>query len=179
MLKDVGGGVGSSSASVVTPLPPAPPPQLISDDFSPLVTAQCDRGIMTVTIVTQQPFYGVAHAREMRKGPCVVAGDGGYNTTLKFSLLAQPDDELYCGVQRYKGERSISLAVRMHKSLELSEDRFFYLTCHTGYKNVKGGTYRVNLRLVDSQGQRSNRLVHGMPYTLRAELSPKDSKLPR
>lgn len=65
----------------------------------------------------------------------------------------------------------------MHKSLELSEDRFFYLTCHSGYKNVKGGTYRVNLKLVDNAGQKTNRLIHGEPYTLRAELTPKDSKM--
>lgn len=70
----------------------------------------------------------------------------------------------------------MSLAVRMHKSLELSEDRFFYLTCQSGYKNVRGGTYRVNLKLIDQNGQRATRLIHGMPYKLRAELSPKDSE---
>src|SRR5699024_238496 len=123
------------------------------------------------------PFWGVAHSRDHRKAPCMVNGTGSTNTTLKISLLAQPGDELYCGVQRFKGERSISLAVRPHKSLELSEDRFFYLTCHTGYKNVAGGTYRVNLRLVDESGQRATRLIHGNSYVLRAELSPKDSKL--
>lgn len=130
---------------------------------------------MAVTIITQQPFYGVAHTRDQRKGACLVNGTGSTNTTLKISLLAQPGDEIFCGVQRFKGERSVSLAVRPHKSLELSEDRFFYLTCHTGYKNVAGGTYRVNLRLIDEKGTRVNRLVHGNPYTLRAELSPKDS----
>jgi hypothetical protein len=37
-----------------------------------------------------------------------------------------------------KGERSISLAVRAHKSLELSEDKFYFLTCEqSGYKNVR------------------------------------------
>ena len=151
---------------------------------------------MYITIVTQQPFYGVAHTRDLRKPPCLINGTGLTNTTLKISLLAQPSDELFCGVQRFKGleyferlfnlflyifsnkkgERSVSLAVRPHKSLELSEDRFFYLTCHTGYKNVKGGTYRVNLKLVDDKGTRVNRLIHGNPYSLRAELSPKDSK---
>lgn len=171
---------------VVTSGPAPPPPQapapisslsgnIISDEFSPLVTAQCDRGIMYVTIVTQKPFFGVAHSRDFRKSPCLVNGTGSTNTTLKISLLAQPGDEIYCGVQRFKGERSLSLAVRPHRSLELSEDRFFYLTCHTGYKNVKGGTFRVNLKLIDEFGNKVNRLIHGSPYSLRAELSPKDS----
>lgn len=159
--------------------PPAPLPQsspnIITDDFSPLVSAHCDRGIMHVTIITQQPFWGVAHSRDHRKAPCLINGTGSTNTTLKISLLAQSGDELYCGVQRFKGERSLSLAVRPHKSLELSEDRFFYLTCHTGYKNVAGGTYRVALKLLDEAGNRVNRLVHGSPYRLRAELSPRDS----
>lgn len=175
-----------TSSSLTPPLLPTPPTpyslspsssSIISDEFSPLVTAQCDRGVMTITVVTQQPFHGIVHSRDIRKGPCLINGTGGTNTTLKISLLAQPGDELYCGVQRYKGERSISLAVRPHRSLELSEDRFFYLTCHTGYKNVKGGTYRVSLKLIDSHGTRVNRLVHGSPYTLRAELFPKDSTL--
>lgn len=70
----------------------------------------------------------------------------------------------------------MSLAVRMHRSLELSEDRFFYLTCQSGYQNIRGGTYRVNLKLVDAKtDQRSVRLIHGEPYKLRAELVPKDS----
>lgn len=57
---------------------------------------------MYIQIVTQQPFYGVAHTRDYRKSQCMIIGDGSYNTTLKISLLAQPDDELYCGIQRFK-----------------------------------------------------------------------------
>ncbi|KAH7636420.1 zona pellucida-like domain containing protein 1 [Dermatophagoides farinae] len=167
---------GQRLLKVAQPLPPAPPPQIITDEFSPLVTARCDRGVMYIQIVSQQPFYGVAHTRDYRKSPCMVIGDGSFNTTLKISLLAQTDDELYCGVQRFKGERSVGLAVRMHKSLELSEDRFFYLTCQNGYQNIRGGTYRVNLKLIDANTeQRAVRLIHGQPYKLRAELSPKDS----
>ena len=79
-------------------------------------------------------------------------------------------------IQIEQGERSVGLAVRMHKSLELSEDRFFYLTCQNGYQNIRGGTYRVNLKLIDANTeQRAVRLIHGQPYKLRAELSPKDS----
>nr|XP_027196716.1 uncharacterized protein LOC113791176 isoform X3 [Dermatophagoides pteronyssinus] len=187
---------GQRLLKIAQPLPPAPPPQIITDEFSPLITARCDRGIMYIQIVTQQPFYGVAHTRDYRKSQCMIIGDGSYNTTLKISLLAQPDDELYCGIQRFKvniffliklikllsfshfnqGERSVGLAVRMHKSLELSEDRFFYLTCQNGYQNIRGGTYRVNLKLIDTNTeQRAVRLIHGQSYKLRAELSPKDS----
>ncbi|KPL97516.1 Zona pellucida-like domain containing protein 1, partial [Sarcoptes scabiei] len=163
-------------SKIVHPLPPAPPPQIISDEFSPLVTARCDRGLMYITITTQQPFFGIAHTKDFRKAPCMVMGDGSYNSTLKISLLAQPEDELYCGVQRFKGERSVSLAVRAHRSLELSEDRYFYLTCQSGYQNVRGGTYRVNLKLFDAKNdQKASRLIHGEPYILRAELQPKDS----
>lgn len=79
-------------------------PQIITDEFSPMVTARCDRGLMYITITSQQPFYGIAHTRDFRKSPCMVMGNGTYNVTLKVSLLAQPNDELYCGVQRFKVE---------------------------------------------------------------------------
>lgn len=80
-------------------------------------------------------------------------------------------------ILEFQGERSVSLAVRAHRSLELSEDRYFYLTCQSGYQNVRGGTYRVNLKLFDAKNdQKASRLIHGEPYILRAELQPKDSE---
>ncbi|XP_054152876.1 uncharacterized protein LOC128951654 [Oppia nitens] len=148
----------------------------LGDDFSPSVTARCDRGLMYINVVTQQPFWGVVHTHEHRQHPCLVDGQGSLNTTLKVSLLANENDEIYCGVQKYKGERAVYLNVRPHKSLELSDDKNYILTCgQSAYKNVRGGTYKVTLKLTDTNGQRSGRVIHGNSYILRAQLTPYDS----
>ena len=73
----------------------------VSDDFSPSVTAKCDRGVMYIYVVTLQPFNGVVHTRSHRKPPCLTYGNGGFNTTLKVSLLANERDELFCGIHKY------------------------------------------------------------------------------
>jgi hypothetical protein len=75
---------------------------VINEDFSPSVTAKCDRGIMYINVVTLQPFYGVVHTRDHRRSPCLVDGNGSFNTTLKISLLADENDEIYCGIHKYK-----------------------------------------------------------------------------
>ncbi|CAG2117404.1 unnamed protein product, partial [Medioppia subpectinata] len=143
-----------------------------SDDFSPAVTARCERGVMYINVVTLQPFYGVVHTHGYRKGPCLIDGNGGFNTTLKVSLLADENDEIYCGINKgVKGERSVSLAIRPHKNLELTDDKNYYLTC----EQSGGGTYKVILKLLDMSGQRAGRILHGNTYILRAQLTPYDS----
>lgn len=72
------------------------------DDFSPSVTARCDRGVMYINVATNEPFYGVVHTKDYRKSPCIVNGNGSVNTTLKVSLLATEQDEIYCGVHKYR-----------------------------------------------------------------------------
>ncbi|CAG2109007.1 unnamed protein product, partial [Medioppia subpectinata] len=67
--------------------------------------------------------------------------------TLKVSLLADENDEIYCGINKgVKGERSVS-----------------------------GGTYKVTLKLLDMSGQRAGRILHGNTYILRAQFTPYDS----
>ncbi|XP_054154993.1 uncharacterized protein LOC128953531 [Oppia nitens] len=130
---------------------------------------------MYIYVVTLQPFNGVVHTRGHRKHPCLVQGSGGFNTTIKVSLLANEGDELYCGYNKFNGDRSVSVAVRPHKSLELSDDKYYFMTCQQlGYKSVRGGTYSVTLRVTDLSGQRVTRAVHGSPYILRAQLHPFD-----
>ena len=56
---------------------------------------------MYITVITLQPFNGVIHTRGHRKSPCLVYGNGGFNITLKVSLLASEQDELFCGIHKY------------------------------------------------------------------------------
>ncbi|VVD02815.1 unnamed protein product [Leptidea sinapis] len=40
-------------------------------DFTPIVTATCKSGVMSIRINFSQPFNGVAHAREHRTSSCM------------------------------------------------------------------------------------------------------------
>ncbi|KAH8032185.1 hypothetical protein HPB51_023820 [Rhipicephalus microplus] len=79
-------------------------------EFSPTVTANCDKGFMTISVLTEEPFNGILHTRdtsdprgivkELRRSPCIAYGTGGRNTSLRISLFPTQDDALYCGVRR-------------------------------------------------------------------------------
>ncbi len=73
------------------------------------MTAKCDRGVMYISVVTLQPFYGVVHTRDHRRQPCLQYGNGGFNTSLKVSLLADENDEIYCGVDKVKVRLKINI----------------------------------------------------------------------
>ncbi|KYQ56239.1 hypothetical protein ALC60_04853 [Trachymyrmex zeteki] len=71
-------------------------------------------------------------------------------------------------------ERSIPIAVRIHKTLELADDKFYVITCgKAGFKNAKNETSLVSLRLLD-EGVRVQEAIYGHNYTLRAEISRPD-----
>ncbi|KAG0426798.1 hypothetical protein HPB47_026120, partial [Ixodes persulcatus] len=83
--------------------------QEVEPEFSPTVTANCDKGFMVISVLTEQPFDGILHTRdtsdprgpkELRRDPCITYGSGGKNTSLRISLFPGPDDPLYCGVRR-------------------------------------------------------------------------------
>ncbi|XP_075524665.1 uncharacterized protein LOC142557014 [Dermacentor variabilis] len=149
-------------------------------EFSPTVSANCDKGFMTISVLTEEPFNGILHTRdtsdprgivkELRRSPCIAYGTGGLNTSLRISLFPGPDDALYCGVRKKQGteERSVAISIRVHKALELSDDKSYVITCgKNNFRNARNELYRVSLGFLDEQ-KRVHELVMGHHYTLRA-----------
>lgn len=149
-------------------------------EFSPTVSANCDKGFMTISVLTEEPFNGILHTRdtsdprgivkELRRSPCIAYGTGGRNTSLRISLFPAQDDPLYCGVRRKAGteERSVAISIRVHKALELSDDKSYVITCgKNNFRNARNELYRVSLGFLDEQ-KKVHELVMGHHYTLRA-----------
>ncbi|VVD02813.1 unnamed protein product [Leptidea sinapis] len=146
-------------------------------DFTPIVTATCKSGVMSIRINFSQPFNGVAHAREHRTSSCMAYGNGTDSLNFDISLNAAKGSPDYCGVfwNNRTDERSLPLAVRVHRTLELADDKFYVITCgKAGFRNAKNETSLVSLRLINSEGRKVLNAAYGMPYTLRAEMSKPD-----
>jgi hypothetical protein len=155
--------------------------QLLDTEFQPTVTAMCKPGFMNIRVNFNQSFVGAIHARghnkDYRRPPCMVAGNGSNHITLSVDLFAMPDSPDYCGivVNNRTDERSLSIAVRIHKTLELADDKFYVITCgNTKYRNARNETSLVSLRLLDGT-RRVQEAFFGQSYKLRAEISPVDS----
>ncbi|XP_043285999.1 uncharacterized protein [Venturia canescens] len=151
--------------------------QLLDTEFQPTVTATCKSGYMMIRVNLNQSFVGVVHAREFRKPECMVPGNGSNHATLGINLLAPPDAPDYCGVHVNNNteERSVPIVVRIHKTLELADDKSYVITCgKAGFKNAKNETSLVSLRLLDAAGHRVQAATYGQNYTLRAEVSRPD-----
>lgn len=149
---------------------------LLEQDFAPIVTASCKAGYMTIKVTTNQSFYGAVQARESRAPPCLAIGDGGKVTTLSINLLASSGAPDYCGVvvKNKTEERSVPIAVRVHRTLELADDKNYVITCgKAGFKNSNNQTSLVSLKLQDGS-KRVNEVVYGRSYTLRADISRPD-----
>ncbi|XP_074101237.1 uncharacterized protein LOC141528861 [Cotesia typhae] len=150
--------------------------QLLDTEFQPTVTATCKDGYMTIRLNLNDSFVGALHARDYRTSQCMVAGNGTKQATLGINLLAVHGAPDYCGViiNNSTEERSLPIAVRIHKTLELADDKFYVITCgKAGFKNAKNETSLVSLRLLDS-GRRVQEAIYGHNYTLRAEISRPD-----
>lgn len=150
--------------------------QLLDTEFQPTVTATCKGGYMTIRVNLNQSFVGAVHARDHRTPQCMVSGNGTTHATLGINLFASQDSPEYCGVlvNNHTEERSIPIAVRIHKTLELADDKFYVITCgKAGFKNAKNETSLVSLRLLDG-GARVQEAIYGHNYTLRAEISRPD-----
>lgn len=66
------------------------------------------------------------------------------------------------------------IAVRIHRTLELADDKFYVITCgKAGFRNARNETSLVSLRLLDGT-RRISQAVYSRPYTLRAEISRPD-----
>ena len=66
--------------------------------FSPIVTATCRTGIMTIKVETLENFLGVVHSRDYRKPECSGYGENSKVTLLRINMHAQKDDKDYCGI---------------------------------------------------------------------------------
>lgn len=149
---------------------------LDSAEFTPTVTATCKAGRMTIRVHTNGSFYGAVHARDFRTANCIALGNGSTLTTLDINLVASNGAPDYCGVlvNNKSEERSVPVAVRVHRTLELHDDKFYVITCgKAGFRNSRNETSHVSLKLVD-KGRRVSEVVYSHPYTLRADVTRPD-----
>ncbi|KAL5283140.1 hypothetical protein ACFFRR_005829 [Megaselia abdita] len=142
---------------------------LSNDDFSPFVTASCKGGFMNIKVKFSSPYYGAVHVRDFRKSDCMKIGKGEENIHLNVNIFSKEADSDYCGVFISKNlERSIQLAVRVHKNLELAEDKFFIITCG------KTGNFKdENAKLVfyeKSSVIPLKETLYGHQYEIKAEM---------
>ena len=70
----------------------------ITAAFSPIVTATCRAGIMTVKVESLNKFFGVVQSRDYRKPQCSGYGENARITLLRINMLAQTTDDDFCGI---------------------------------------------------------------------------------
>lgn len=107
------------------------------DGYNIFVTNTCERESMKVNIKTSRPFYGVIHTKNQRSKPiCTVEGNGETDYNLEISHILNSQDPNYCGVIRARRDSpedkdllSVVVAVRVHRSIVRSDDKFFLLNC--------------------------------------------------
>ncbi|XP_017786546.1 PREDICTED: uncharacterized protein LOC108569484 [Nicrophorus vespilloides] len=148
----------------------------VDTEFVPQVSATCKAGHMSIRVGFNSSFYGAVHARDFRTPACMTHGDGGKMVNLDINLLAVRATPDFCGlhINNKTEERSVSIAVRIHRTLELADDKLYVITCgKAGFKNARNETSLVSLRLLDA-GKRITQAVYSRPYTLRAEISRSD-----
>lgn len=148
-----------------------------TSEFSPVVNATCKAGTMSIKISFNQPFNGIAHAREYRTPACKALGNGSEFLSFDVSLSAPQGSPDYCGVfwNNRTDERSLPLAVRVHRTLELADDKIYIITCgKAGFRNSRNETTLVSLRLLNEQGRKVLNAGLGLPYTLKAEMTKPD-----
>lgn len=146
-------------------------------DFTPVVNATCKSNVMSIRVTFNQPFNGIIHAREFRTPSCMIQGNGTETLNFDINLMATQGSPDYCGVfwNNRTDERSLPLAVRVHRTLELADDKFYVITCgKAGFRNSRNETSLVSLRMLNPQGVKVLNAAFGLPYTLRAELSKSD-----
>ncbi|BES99884.1 Zona pellucida-like domain [Nesidiocoris tenuis] len=151
---------------------------LVEQDFSPIVTATCKAGYMTIKVQTNSSFIGALHAKDFRTPSCLTYGNGSSQATLVVNLFAPVQSPEYCGVlvSNKTDERSLPIAVRIHKTLELADDKFYVITCgKAGFKNAKNETSLVSLKIMDmDKKRRLQEVFYSHPYVIRADISRPD-----
>ncbi|XP_050313699.1 uncharacterized protein LOC126748486 isoform X2 [Anthonomus grandis grandis] len=149
--------------------------QLQDTEFSPIVSATCKADhTMHIKVNFNSSFYGTIHARDYRNPSCMSVGNGGKMVTLNISLLAPVGSSDYCGllVNNKTQEKSVPIAVRIHRTLELADDKFYVITC--GKAVFKNQSSPANLQLYDGS-KRLTRAIYSNPYTLRIEVMKPDN----
>jgi len=144
--------------------------------FSPSVSATCRAGMMTIKVETENKFLGAVHSRDYRRPECTNYGQGTTETNLNINLLADRSQEQFCGVFVNKDteERSVAIAVRIHRTLELADDKYYMITCgKAGFQNLNNKTSLVTLQLL-REGRKVQQVVYGGEYMLRAHISHYD-----
>ena len=64
-------------------------------------------------------------------------------------------------------ERSVAIAVRIHRTLELADDKYYMITCgKAGFQNLNNKTSLVTLQLL-REGRKVQQVVYGREYMLR------------
>ena len=64
-------------------------------------------------------------------------------------------------------ERSVAVAVRIHRTLELADDKYYMITCgKAGFQNQENKTSLVSLELM-REGRKVQQVVYGREYMLR------------
>uniref|UniRef100_A0A0A9WFE9 ZP domain-containing protein n=1 Tax=Lygus hesperus TaxID=30085 RepID=A0A0A9WFE9_LYGHE len=151
---------------------------LVEQDFSPIVTATCKAGYMTIKVQTNSSFLGALHANDYRTPSCLTNGNGSSQAVLVVNLFAPVQSPEYCGVlvSNKTDERSLPIAVRIHKTLELADDKFYVITCgKAGFKNAKNETSLVALKILDmDKKRRQTKVFYSHPYIIRADISRPD-----
>lgn len=175
MVRDNFNRISATTFCLLFGLIPTVLAQLQSADFNPQVTATCKADhTMHIKVTFNSSFYGTIHARDYRTPACMSVGDGGKTVTLNISLLAPPGSTEYCGLlnNNRTQEKSVPVAVRIHRTLELADDKFYVITC--GKAAFRNQSSPVSLQLLDGN-RRVNRAVYSNPYKLRIEISKPDS----
>lgn len=140
-------------------------------EFVPKVTATCKSGTMNIKVILNSPYSGAVHAKDFRNPNCMVFGNGTTTVGLSLNLRAKQGQPEYCGilVSNRTEERSIQLAVRVHKTLELADDKFYVITCgKTG--STRDDNSHVALKFIEND-RRVREAVYGREYTIRAEVT--------
>ncbi|XP_036324162.1 uncharacterized protein LOC118737632 isoform X2 [Rhagoletis pomonella] len=141
------------------------------NEFAPHVTATCKSGTMNIKVKFNGPYTGAVHARDHRNAACMAMGDGSEAVGFSINLLAKQGAPDYCGVlvSNRTEERSIQLAVRVHKTLELADDKFYVITCgKSGFG--RDDNAHVILKFLEND-RRVRETVYGHEYKIRAELT--------
>lgn len=130
---------------------------------------------MNIKVQFTGPYYGAVHARDFRKPKCMSLGTGINSVAMSLNLLAREGTDDYCGIlvsnvsADRTEERSIQLAVRVHKTLELADDKFYVITCgKTGFSR-DDKDMGVVLKFLDGD-RRVRETVYGREYLIKAEV---------
>ncbi|XP_055375011.1 uncharacterized protein LOC129607838 [Condylostylus longicornis] len=147
-------------------------------EFSPHISATCKGSTMNIKAEMNMPYTGVIHARDYRTPKCMAYGNGSTSVNLTINLTSKPSLPDFCGVlvsntnEQQSQERSIQLAVRVHRTLELADDKFYVITCGKAAYS-RNSNSQVILKLIKNE-RRIREAIYGHDYNLRAEiLEPK------